>query len=98
MSEVSSGIWEVHARSGGVYVLNPERHTMRRERGLTSFSASLRRDGSEVILLDVIECEVGRPMVLLLDLSWPGVMHTTRASTPVTRIERINDRDDDLAA
>ncbi|GAB2526674.1 hypothetical protein [Paramicrobacterium agarici] len=94
---MGSGRWRVRTRSGAVYVLDLDRHVMIRERGFTDFSAALRRDGGEAILLEVIECEVGRPMLLLIDLSWPGVMQTTRATTPVTRIERIGGDDDSAA-
>lgn len=95
---MDSGVWRVHTRSGAVYVLDLDRHVMMRERGLTDFSAALRRDDGEATLLQVIECEVGRPMLLLIDLSWPGVTQTTRASTPVTRIEKIPDGHEDPAA
>lgn len=64
---------------------------MIRERGLTDFSAKLRRDGDEAILLQVIQCEVGASMVLLIDLSWPAVMNTTRVTTRVLSITEIGD-------
>lgn len=95
---MGKGVWRVHTRSGAVYVLDIDRHVMIRERGLTGYSSSLRRDGDEAILLEVIVCKVGEPMFLLIDLSWPGVMNTTRVSTPVTRIEQIRGDDDDSAA
>lgn len=92
----NSNTWRVHTVSGASYLLDLDRGVMRRERGVTDISAALRRDGGDVILLKVIECTVGRPMLLEIDLSWPNVMKTTRTSTPVTNIERVRNDDDDI--
>ncbi|WP_143034003.1 hypothetical protein [Paramicrobacterium humi] len=94
---MTSGVWRVRTASGAAYVLDMDRRTMVRERGLTNISASLRRDGGEAILLEILMCEVGKPMLLLIDLSWPGVMNTTRATTRVRSIEQIRLGDDPAA-
>ncbi|WP_091182456.1 hypothetical protein [Paramicrobacterium humi] len=92
--ELTSGVWRVRTRSGARYLLDLDRHVLVRERGLTSFSAPLRRDGDEAILHAVVGCEVGKRMLLLIDLSWPGVTWTRRLTTPVVSIEQIGDGDD----
>ncbi|SEB53018.1 hypothetical protein SAMN04489806_0993 [Paramicrobacterium humi] len=86
-----SGAYRVRTTSGASYVLDLTRRTMIRERGLTDFSAKLRRDGDEAILLQVIQCQLGAAMVLLIDLSWPAVMNTTRVTTDVLSITEIED-------
>lgn len=86
-----SGVYRVRTTSGASYVLDLTRRTFSRERGLTDFSAKLRRDSEEAILREVVQCEVGASMVLLIDLSWPGVMNTTRVSTSVLSITEIGD-------
>lgn len=63
-----------------------------RERGFTDFRAKLRRDGDEAILLQVIQRVVGASVMLLTDLWWSGVMHTTRITTDVVSITEIGDK------
>ena len=50
----------------------------------------LRRDDELVTLLRVVECSVGRRMILLIDLHVAGVPFTTRVSTEVIAIEAVS--------
>lgn len=50
----------------------------------------LRRDTDRIDLLELLECTVGTRMVLLIDLRVPGVDVTTRLSTRVASISRLN--------
>ena len=55
---------------------------------------TLRRDGGRPIqLIRLVHCEVGNHMLLLVNLSAPGVVCTTRISTTVLRIEGVDPRD-----
>ena len=48
--------------------------------------ALLRLDGEPIALVSIIECTLGKPLQLLLDLRPPGVLVTVRRSTPVVGI------------
>ena len=54
------------------------------------FIAQLRRDGTQVPLLELSQCRVGSPLLVLLDIRGDGV-ETLRRSTPVASITRICD-------
>ncbi|MBG6212677.1 hypothetical protein [Cryobacterium sp. CAN_C2] len=90
MDEVS-GLYLVHTESGSTYSIDLDRQELCRMSTPDDPARvhGLRRDGSTVTLLDVLECTVGRPMHLLIDLAVPGVLATTRRTTPVTGIERV---------
>jgi len=99
MDEVS-GQFRVYTASGSTYWLDLDRYEMCRipvwndpER-----EHSLRRDGSTVRVLRVVECTVGRRMHLLIDLAVEGVDATVRLSTPVVAIERDDPDPEDAGA
>lgn len=52
-------------------------------------AADLRRDGEAVSLVRVQVCNVGLPMIVVIDLLVPGVWDTTRCTTPVVSIRRL---------
>ena len=51
---------------------------------------TLRRDGDPIQLIQLVHYEVGDRMLLLANLSVPGVVCTTRISTTVLRIEGVD--------
>ncbi|TFC93559.1 hypothetical protein [Cryobacterium sp. TMT3-29-2] len=86
-----TGQFRIRTQSGSTYWLDLDRHEMSRTPAADDPDQvhTLRRDGSTVRLLRIVECSVGRSMQLLIDLAVPDVDATTRRSTPVTAIERI---------
>jgi len=53
-------------------------------------SSIRRRRSEEVDLVLLATCRVGEPMVLLLDLDYPGVWFTRRTTEAVVRIRRTD--------
>jgi len=53
--------------------------------------ALLRRDLQPIDLIEILDCTVGRTMMLIVDLHLPGVPFTARRSMPVVSIDRISD-------
>ncbi|TFD76894.1 hypothetical protein [Cryobacterium psychrophilum] len=49
----------------------------------------LRGDGEDLILEEIVQCRRGRPLLLLINLRLPGVLITTRESTPIIRIDAV---------
>lgn len=49
----------------------------------------LRGDGEDLILEEIVECRRGRPLLLLINLHLPGILITTRESTPIIRIDPV---------
>ena len=85
----ASGRYEVTTKSS-CYVVDLDREViMRRPRMGNPEGSLLRRDEELVTLLRVLDCTVGRRMILLIDLHVAGVPFTTRASTEVLAIEQI---------
>lgn len=73
------------------YVLDLDRMVIRRAPRTGDPGGSLlRRDEELITLLEVLECSVGRPMALMVDLHVVGVPYTARISTPVVSIERVH--------
>ncbi|MDY7528151.1 MULTISPECIES: hypothetical protein [unclassified Cryobacterium] len=91
LSDGSTGRYLVATASGSLYRLDLDRRVMSRvpEFGVESRLHRLRRDGEDVDLLELVQCEVGKRMILRINLAAPGVWMTTRASTEVKRIENL---------
>lgn len=53
-------------------------------------AADLRRDGEAIKLLQIVEMQVGRPGLLLLDVRRDGVL-TVRSTTSVVSISRLKE-------
>jgi hypothetical protein len=84
----SRGHYAVSTEGGGRYLLNLDERTVRRV--VTAghpLESVMRRDQESVRLLSVVRCEIGQPMVLLIDLAIPQVLMTTRETSVVLRIE-----------
>ena len=73
------------------YLIDLDRQVLRRlPRTGNPEGSLLRRDDELVTLLRVVECSVGRRMILLIDLHVAGVPFTTRVSTEVIAIEAVS--------
>ena len=46
----------------------------------------MRADGWDVAFLEVVQCRVGLPLVVLIDLHLPGAACTRRIAGDITRI------------
>lgn len=82
LMDSTTGTYRV-ATVASTYVVDLDREVVRREpRDDRSGGLLLGRD-ELLILLRILECTVGRPMILLLDLHLFGVPFTARLSTQV---------------
>ncbi len=90
LMDVATGAYEV-TTAASTYLIDLDRLVIRRApRTVDENGSLLRRDEELITLLEVLECSVGRPMALMIDLHVAGVPFTTRISTPVTRIEQVH--------
>ena len=72
------------------YLLDLDRMTLQRfPNPGVPLAADLRRDAEEIVLVAVVQCQVGQSMKILVDLEAPGVLATTRRTTLVAAIERV---------
>lgn len=84
------GRYEVTTASSS-YVIDLDRQVIRRlPRTGNPEGSLLRRDDELVTLLQIVECSIGRRMILLIDLHVAGVPFTTRVSTEVVTIEVVS--------
>lgn len=87
LTDATAGCYVVTTESGSCYLLDLDRRIVRRTPGSDSVGVlGLRRDLEEVVLVEIVSCELGVPMLLLIDLGLADVIVTSRASTPVIRI------------
>lgn len=86
----TTGCFLVTTESGSRYRLDLDRRTLNRA-PVTDLDGMhrLRRDGESITLVEIVQCEVGAPMLLLIDLRVPGVVVTSRESTPVVQIDHV---------
>ena len=91
----SQGSWAVETVSGSSYLLDMDNRVLLRQADPSSDEdGTLHRDGGHPIQLNrLVHSEVGDHMLLLVNLSAPGVVCTTRISTTVLRIEGVDPRD-----
>lgn len=89
VTDSESGQFAVGTVSGSTYVLNLDTRTIRRIRVDHNPWHELRRDGEEIRLLEVVRCVVREPMILRIDLEVPDVVYTTRETSDVRAIRRI---------
>ena len=90
LTDDATGCYVVTTASATRYWLDLDRRLLRRvtSPGVQS-PLRLRQDGDDIDLLEVVQCHIGRPRVLLINLNVPGVWLTTRESTPVVRIDSV---------
>jgi hypothetical protein len=90
LTDDAVGCFLVTTDAGSRYWLDLDRRILRRST-VAAFQQRrvLRRDEEEIGLVAIVRCQLGRPLVLLIDLKLPGIRVTTRASTAVTRISPV---------
>ena len=85
LQDEEKGTYVVTTESSTRYWLDLYRRTLRRA---PSFELdALRRDGKDLDLVELLDCRVGHPLKVLINLNLPGVWLTTRESTPILLIE-----------
>jgi hypothetical protein len=93
LTNSSRGFWSVETISGSSYLLDLDNRVLLRQADPFAEEGTLRRDGDPIQLIRLVHCEVGDRMLLLVNLSVPGVLWTTRVSTTVLRIEGVDPQD-----
>jgi hypothetical protein len=94
LTNSSRGLWSIETISGSNYLLDLDSRVLLRQADPSSdVDGTLRRDGDPIQLIRLVHCEVGDRMLLLVNLSVPGVLCTTRVATTVLRIEGLDRRD-----
>ena len=86
LMDVARGTYRVSTLSGTTYIIDLDAQLMCRA---PDSESALREDGDFVDLVAVIECSIGRPMTMLINLLVPGVECTIRRSTMVVAIESL---------
>jgi hypothetical protein len=91
LMDVASGVYKVTTLSS-VYEIDLTGSRLRRMPSVDDAESSiLRRDADWIDIVAVESIDVGRGMVLLIDLHVEGVLATTRRSTTVVSIEAIGE-------
>ncbi|WP_139415610.1 hypothetical protein [Agromyces laixinhei] len=88
LNSLTSGVYVVTTETGSVYTVDLDQMLVTRHRDEPDEYHELRRDEQPVTLLKLVDCRLGHDMRLLIDLRVDGVLHTTRATTVVVRIDR----------
>ena len=88
LNGLTAGVYVVTTETGSVYTVDLDRMLVTRHREEPDEYHELRRDEQAVSLLKLVDCRLGFDMRLLIDLKVEGVLHTTRATTPVLTIDR----------
>lgn len=88
LAEGATGTYSV-CTMASTYVLDMDARTLMRLPNAAE-AADLRRDCRTVELLRLEICIVGLPMVAVIDLHVPGVSSTTRCTTPVVSIRKLD--------
>ncbi|TFD65485.1 hypothetical protein E3T41_01520 [Cryobacterium sp. Hh38] len=92
LTDADRGRYLVTTASATCYSLDLDARVLRRvASAMFNDTLSLRRDGDDVDLLEIVTCCVGNPMVVLINLHVPGVWLTTRETTRVVSIEPISE-------
>jgi len=87
----SRGLWSIETISGNTYLLDMDsRFILIKAYRFVTENGNLSRDGDPVQLIELVHCEVGEHMLLVVNLNVPDVLCTTRVSTTVLRIESVN--------
>ena len=95
LNGLTSGRYLVQTQSAR-YDIDLDRETFTRLPAMDmAVDRSLRRDGEEATLLEIVDCTVGRSATLMIDLRWQDVLFTRRCTTSVVSIERLETEDQD---
>jgi hypothetical protein len=90
LTDDATGCYVVTTQSASRYWLDLNRRLLRRVTSTQpQTTLHLRGDGEDIDLIEIVDCRLGHPMVLLINLNVPGVWLTTRESTTVVRIDPI---------
>lgn len=86
------GTWEVRTQAA-TYLISLDESTLARYPAPSSATgfpppSELRRDATKIPLLALLQCRVGRCLIVLLDIRGDGV-ETTRISTDVVSIRNV---------
>lgn len=87
ISFARSGRFLVKTETGSSYVLDMSNQTLTRS-DVGEESVELRRDGEAIPVVELIECKVGSPALLFLQIRDDGVQ-TLRRTSPVVSIEAV---------
>jgi len=91
LTNSSRGFWSVETVSGSSHLLDMDNLVLLRQANPSADEdGTLRRDGDPIQLIQLVHCEVGEHMLLLVKLSVPDVLCATRVSTTLLRIESVN--------
>ena len=91
LTNSSKGLWSVETLSGSNCLLDLDSRVLLRQADpVIDENNTLRRDGNPIQLIRLVHCGAGDHMLLLVNLSVPGVLWTTRISTTVLRIEGVD--------
>ncbi|MBC7596761.1 MAG: hypothetical protein H7288_23025 [Kineosporiaceae bacterium] len=91
LSSYFVGLWSVQTVTGTTYLLDLDNMLAVRRSDLSAGDdCILRPDEAPISLIRLQHCEMGDPMVLLLDLQVPEVDFTARISSTVPRIEWVD--------
>jgi hypothetical protein len=90
LTDDATGCYVVTTTTGTRYWLDLDRRLLCRVvNPIAPRPLHLRQDGADIELLELVDCHVGLPLIVLINLNVPGVWLTTRESTPVSRIDRV---------
>lgn len=89
VDDTATGRFLVRTASGSGYLLDLDRRVISRTTSPGHVNQRLRRDGETISLVEILRCELGKPMLLLLDLELPNIIVTSRKSTTVVRIDAL---------
>ena len=91
LTNATTGAYLITTYSGSRHPLNLDRlTTCRLPRTGNPDVWALRRDTEEIDVLRIGPCEVGNRLLLILDLHIPGVDWTSRLTTAVVSIEKVD--------
>lgn len=88
LTDQDTGSWVVHTENSR-YLIDLDSRTCTRLPNLTGRLRELRRDGEELPLRRIVQCRLGEPGALLLDVRGDGVA-TLRETSIVRRITRAH--------
>lgn len=95
LTDTSRGLWQISTLSGTTYILELDLRMVVRRGGLTRYSPSrFLRDGDPVPPVTLIQFEIGRSMILLIDPPGPCSRLPELLSTMVVEIEWSNAGED----
>ena len=90
LTDDTIGCFVVTTESASRYWLDLDQRLLRRVTSpIFQSRLRLRRDGEDIDLVEVVDCRVGHPLILLINLNLPGVWLTKRESTNIVRIDPV---------